>query len=110
LVTDHVSRINWTRSYTYNEPSLIKPAKKSNRLSERALQTNSGSPAEQYFYDAHCNIRQMPHLLLMRDHARDPTLQHRGFPSDPVLQYFSTNSRKSLVGPNPLDLPGETVN
>jgi hypothetical protein len=63
---------NWTRTYTNNESSLIGPAKKKgNRLSRTALQTNGGSPAEQYSYDAHGNITQMPHLPLMQWDFRD---------------------------------------
>src|ERR1017187_4098881 len=51
----------WTRSYAYNEPSLLEPGKFSNRLSGTQL---SGSQAlsEQYAYDAHGNMTGMPHL------------------------------------------------
>jgi RHS repeat-associated protein len=62
---------NWTRTYTYNESSLLEPAKKSNRLSQTALQTNAGAPAEPYSYDTHGNITQMPHLPLMQWDFRD---------------------------------------
>ncbi len=53
---------NWTRSYAYNEPSLIEPAKQSNRLSS----TNVGARTENYTYDAHGNMTSMPHLSLMQ--------------------------------------------
>jgi RHS repeat-associated protein len=62
---------NWTRTYSYNESSLIEPIEKSNRLSQTALQTNGGSPAEPYKYDAHGNMVRMPHLPLMQWDFRD---------------------------------------
>ena len=62
---------NWTRVYTYNENSLIEPAKKSNRLSQTALQTNGNPPAEPYSYDAHGNMVQMPHLPMMQWNFKD---------------------------------------
>jgi RHS repeat-associated protein len=52
---------NWTRDYHFNEPSLIEPAKQSNRLSGTAV----GNTAETYTYDAHGNMTSMPHLALM---------------------------------------------
>ena len=57
---------NWTRTYAYNEISLLEPAQKSNRLSRTAPQTDANSPAEPYKYDAHGNMTQMPHLPLMQ--------------------------------------------
>jgi hypothetical protein len=62
---------NWTRGYTYSEASLIEPAKKSNRLSQTALQANSNPPAEPYKYDAHGNMVRMPHLPLMQWDFKD---------------------------------------
>lgn len=62
---------DWTRTYAYNENSLLEPSKKSNRLSQTALQTNKGAPAEPYSYDAHGNITQMPHLPLMQWDFKD---------------------------------------
>jgi RHS repeat-associated protein len=62
---------NWTRTYAYNENSLIEPARKSNRLSQTALPTNAGAPAEQYSYDAHGNFTQMPHLPMMQWDFKD---------------------------------------
>ena len=62
---------NWTRSYTYNENSLNELAKKSNRLSQTALQTSAGSPIEPYLYDGHGNMTQMPHLPLMQWDFKD---------------------------------------
>jgi RHS repeat-associated protein len=62
---------NWTRAYTYNASSLIEPAKKSNCLSQTALQTSGNPPAEPYSYDAHGNTVQMPHLPLMQWNFRE---------------------------------------
>jgi RHS repeat-associated protein len=62
---------NWTRGYTYNEASLLEPAKKSNRLSQTALQANGNPPAEPYKYDAHGNMVQMPHLPMMQWDFKD---------------------------------------
>jgi RHS repeat-associated protein len=62
---------NWTRTYAYNESSLIEPARKSNRLSQTALPTNAGAPAEPYSYDAHGNITQMRHLPVMQWDFKD---------------------------------------
>ncbi len=54
---------SWTRTYGYEEPSLLEPGRHSNRLS--ATTVGSG-PAEPYAYDAHGNTTSMPHLPLMR--------------------------------------------
>jgi RHS repeat-associated protein len=62
---------NWTRNYAYSEPSLLEPPKKSNRVSQTALQSGSNPPVEPYSYDAHGNITQMPHLPLMQWDYRD---------------------------------------
>jgi RHS repeat-associated protein len=50
---------NWTRSYSYQEASLIEPAKPSNRLS--SVMVGDKAP-ELYPYDAHGNMTAMPHL------------------------------------------------
>ena len=51
--------------------SLIEPDKKSNRLSQTALQTGANPPVEPYNYDAHGNMTQMPHLPLMQWNFKD---------------------------------------
>jgi RHS repeat-associated protein len=51
----------FSRSYDYDEPSLIEPAKRSNRLSRTALGDGNGL-SEHYVYDAHGNTTRMPHL------------------------------------------------
>jgi RHS repeat-associated protein len=62
---------NWTRGYTYNQASLIEPAKKSNRLSQTALQAGANPAAEPYGYDAHGNMVRMPHLPMMQWDFKD---------------------------------------
>ena len=51
----------WTRSYAYDEASLIEPAKQSNRLS-RTMVGNGNPITERYGHDAHGNMTRMPHL------------------------------------------------
>jgi RHS repeat-associated protein len=58
----------WTRSYFYDEPSLLEPGKMSNRLSATAA---GNDPAERFAYDAHGNMTDMPHLTMMRYDHRD---------------------------------------
>jgi RHS repeat-associated protein len=53
---------SWTRAYAYDEPSLVEPAKRSNRLSS----TNVGQTVENYSHDAHGNVTAMPHLTFMQ--------------------------------------------
>lgn len=58
---------NWTRTYLYNEPSLIDPVKRSNRLSN----TTVDATTEPYAHDAHGNMTSMPHLTLMQWDFKD---------------------------------------
>jgi RHS repeat-associated protein len=51
----------WTRRYAYDEPSLIEPAKQSNRLNSTTV-SNGNPTTERYVYDAHGNMSRMPHL------------------------------------------------
>src|SRR5262249_55859218 len=53
---------NWTRTYNYNETSLLEGSKKSNRLSGTAV----GSTTESYAHDEHGNVVAIPHLTLMQ--------------------------------------------
>lgn len=62
----------WTRTYTYNEPSRIEPAKQSNRLTGTVI----GGTTETYStagneYDAHGNMLRMPHLQVMQWDFKD---------------------------------------
>jgi RHS repeat-associated protein len=63
----------WTRSYTYNEASLLEPGKVSNRLTS----TNVGGSAtwnEPYTYDLHGNTTSMPQLQSMQWDFKDQML------------------------------------
>lgn len=56
----------WTRSYSYEEPSLTEPSKWSNRLSSSPLQNNLLQGSVEYAYDVHGNMLRMPHLPFIR--------------------------------------------
>jgi RHS repeat-associated protein len=76
---------NWTRSYVYDEPSLIEPpSENSNRLS-RTIVGNNNPVTEAYSHDAHGNMTGMPHLTLMQWDLKDQ---------------LSATSRQ-VVNPNP---------
>ncbi len=60
----------WTRSYAYNEVSLIEPGKHSNRLSSTTV-GNNNPIVEQYGYDAHGNMLHMPNLQIMQWDFKD---------------------------------------
>lgn len=62
------SHPGWTRTYAYEEASLIEPANRSNRLSSTTI--GSGAP-ENNLYDAHGNMTRMSHLPLMQWDYRD---------------------------------------
>ncbi|HMG76425.1 MAG TPA: SpvB/TcaC N-terminal domain-containing protein [Pyrinomonadaceae bacterium] len=62
----------WTRTYAYNEPSLLELDKVSNRLSK----TTVGGTIETYStggngYDAHGDMLRMPHLQIMQWDFKD---------------------------------------
>jgi RHS repeat-associated protein len=62
----------WTRDYSYNEPSLLEPAKINNRLSRTTIGTQNGQPVvEPYTYDTHGNMAKVLHLSLMLWDYRD---------------------------------------
>ncbi len=52
----------WTRAYGYLEPSLIEPAKQSNRLSQTTVGNGNSPSVERYVHDVHGNMTRMPHL------------------------------------------------
>ncbi len=54
----------WSRTYSYEEPSLIEPGKVNNRLS-RTTVGNGNPTTETYAYDVHGNMTAMPHLPQM---------------------------------------------
>ena len=51
----------WTRTYIYNEVSLLEPTKQSNRLSSTTI-AGATPQVEPYQHDAHGNMTRMPHL------------------------------------------------
>ncbi len=51
----------WTRTYAYNEASLLEPTKQSNRLSNTRL-TGNNPLVSPYLHDAHGNMIRIPHL------------------------------------------------
>jgi len=57
----------WTRTYGYEEPSLLEPGQRSNRLSSTTVDGDTG----RYGYDAHGNMTSMPHLPMMQWDHRD---------------------------------------
>jgi RHS repeat-associated protein len=61
---------DWTRTYAYNEASLLEPGKPSNRLSSTTVGGNN-PVTEPYTYDAHGNMTRMNHLPLMQWDERD---------------------------------------
>lgn len=60
----------WTRSYTYNEASLLEPDKVSSRLSSTAISGNQPLN-EPYTYDLHGNMTSMPQLQIMQWDFKD---------------------------------------
>jgi RHS repeat-associated protein len=91
---------DWTRSYVYNQTSLIEANKKSNRLSGTSV---GGSIPEVYSYDAHGNITGMPHLTLMqcdfKDQLRATAQQvtNNGAPETTYYVYDSGGQRARKV-------------
>jgi RHS repeat-associated protein len=65
---------SWTRTYEYDEDSLIETGKKSNRLT-RTTVGNGLDHIERYTHDIHGNMTAMPHLPHMDWNFRDQ-LQH----------------------------------
>jgi RHS repeat-associated protein len=53
---------SWTRLYAYEEPSLLEPARHSNRLTQTSVGV---APPEPHAYDAHGNTVATTHLTLM---------------------------------------------
>jgi RHS repeat-associated protein len=59
----HTGNGGWTRTYSYNEPSLLEAGKSNNRLSATDV---GGTPEGDFAYDTHGSMTQMPHLPLMQ--------------------------------------------
>jgi RHS repeat-associated protein len=56
------SQGNWTRAYTFGEPSELESTKRGNRVSS----TTVGTATEPYTHDAHGSMTSMPHLTDMQ--------------------------------------------
>jgi RHS repeat-associated protein len=75
----------WTRDYTYAEPSLLEPARMSNRLS-----STSAGATEPYQYDPHGSITRMPHLPVMQwSFKQELFAASRQVASSPQMTYFA---------------------
>ncbi|MGI8960801.1 MAG: SpvB/TcaC N-terminal domain-containing protein [Bryobacteraceae bacterium] len=64
------SNAGWTRSYNYAEASLLESGKVSNRLSDTEI-SGSQPLIENYAYDPHGSMTQMPHLPTMEWNFHD---------------------------------------
>ena len=56
---------HWIRDYSYDEPSLLEPGVKNNRVNGISSQYGSATLIERYRHDANGNVTQMPHLPMM---------------------------------------------
>jgi RHS repeat-associated protein len=96
-----VSSGNWTRHYTYAEPSQILAAETGNRLSTTSMPGDpAGGPfSATYAYDAHGNMVRMPHLPLLvwdeLDRLRSTTRQvvNSGTPQTTYYVYDAGGQR-----------------
>ncbi len=61
----------WTRTYLYNEASLLEPDKQSNRLTSTTIGSTSESYSNGDGYDVHGNMLRMPHLQSIQWDFRD---------------------------------------
>lgn len=74
----------WTRSYSYDEASLLEPERAGNRLSA----TSVGDP-ESYTYDEHGSMTRMPHLPVMQWNFKDELIAaSRQVAATPEITYF----------------------
>ena len=94
---------SWTRTYAYDEPSLIEANKRSNRLSKAPLQSDPPSATKDFGYDAHGNMTRMPHLPLMRWDYRDQLMAtaqqvvNNGMPETTWYTYDTSGQRVRKV-------------
>ena len=85
---------SWTRSYEYNEPSLLEPASRNNRLTRTIVGASGAQPAiEDYRYDVHGNMTRMSHLPSMEwdfsDQLRSSSRQAAGNGTTPEITYYT---------------------
>jgi len=96
-----VSSGNWTRFYTYSEPSQITSTETSNRLSTTSLpgDPTAGPYSATYDYDAGGNMLRMPHLPALtwdeQDRLRSTTRQvvNSGTPVTTFYAYDADGQR-----------------
>jgi len=94
---------SWTRTYAYDEPSLIEANKRNNRLSKAPLQSDPPSATKDFGYDAHGNMTRMPHLPLMRWDYRDQLMAtaqqvvNNGMPETTWYTYDASGQRVRKV-------------
>jgi RHS repeat-associated protein len=67
----------WSRTYTFDEPSLLEPARKNNRLTRTTIQNGGTSVDETYAHDTHGNMTAMPQLQSMTWDFQDRLIQTR---------------------------------
>lgn len=95
----------WTRRYSYDEPSLISAAERSNRLSSTSLPGDpvAGPYSATYAHDVHGNMTRMPHLPRLTwdddDHMQSSTRQlvNAGMPETTYYGYDSEGQRVRKV-------------
>jgi RHS repeat-associated protein len=97
-----VSSGNWTRLYSYLEPSQITPTEFSNRLSATSLPGDDpvGPFSDHYQHDQHGNMTRMPHLPSMvwdpHDRLQSSTRQVVSS-GDPETTYYAYDSEGQRV-------------
>jgi len=90
---------DWTRTYAYDEPSLVEPAHPSNRLSH----TEVGNLVETHTHDAHGNVTRMSQLPLMqwdyldRLQVTSQQVVNNGTPETTYYVYDATGERLRKV-------------
>jgi RHS repeat-associated protein len=94
---------NWSRRYSYEEPSLIEPNRKSNCLSKTMVHSDPHEPPETYTYDANGNMTHMPHLPVMQWNfenqlgATSRQAVNRGEPATTYYVYDGSGQRARKV-------------
>jgi RHS repeat-associated protein len=92
----------WTRDYRYREPSLLEPARHSNRLTGTGPSRAVTGP-QRFSYDEQGNITSMPDIAVLRwdqnDRLHASALQHagRGVPETTYYVYDADGQRVRKV-------------
>jgi RHS repeat-associated protein len=88
------ARPDWTRIFQYDEPSLLDPAQRSNRLTRTQF---ADRQADTFSYDENGNVTVMPHLPSMRWDERN-RLQATTPPPHPESSMGTTHYRYDIAG------------